>query len=96
MLAITLAKTSLMTKLKLKPVLFLQDQPFLVKLAIQLMQLIGEPIQVAQGDTQARQALYENPETRVKPDLHCVQAAPFLHVIQDDWHGWHYPGALLK
>ena len=57
MLASTLAKTSLTTKLKVNPESFLQDHPFFVKLATQLTQLLGDPMQVAQGDMQAMQVL---------------------------------------
>ena len=67
MLASTLAKTSFTTKLKVNPESFLQDHPCFVKLAIQLTQLLGDPMQVAQGDTQARQALSERPDTKVYP-----------------------------
>ena len=43
MLAKMLEITSLRVKLKVNPILFLQDHPFLVKLEIQERQLLGDP-----------------------------------------------------
>ena len=57
MLARMLEITSLRVKLNVNPILFLQDHPFLVKFEIQERQLLGDPLQVAQGDIHAMHAL---------------------------------------